>query len=218
MDVVVFGATGQTGLEVCRLASAAGHTVRAVSRHSSAPPLAISDALRVVHADAVTGDGVQGAVAGGNAVLSVLGAPSYTWHPITVYSVGTATIIDALREVGHGKRLVAVSSGLTYPPPGNHGFIPDRGVFPFLRNVLGKTLYADMRRVEELVRASDDIAWTIMRPGRLFNATSVSQYRLDLNGPTQGYTSRVDLAAAVVAELATVGHVHQAMAPTTARR
>lgn len=217
MDVVVFGATGPTGLEVCRLALAAGHSVRAVSRHSSAPPPAVSDALRVVQADAVTGDGVQDAIAGADAVLSVLGAPSYTWHRITVYSAGTRAIIGALREVGRGKRLVVVSSGLTYPPPSNHGFIPDRIVFPLLRNVIGKTLYADMRRMEELVRSSDDIAWTIMRPGRLFNAKSVSRYRLDLNDPTQGYTSRMDLAAAMVAELGADQHVHQAIAPTTAR-
>jgi nucleoside-diphosphate-sugar epimerase len=218
MEVVVFGATGPTGLEVCRLALAAGHVVRAVTRHDNALPLPTSDALREVHADAVTGVGVPEAVAGADAVLSVLGAPSYTRHPITVYSVGTRTIIDALRNVGRGKRLVVVSSGLTYPPPHDSGFIADRIVFPILRNVIGKTLYADMRRMEELVRASDDIAWTIMRPGRLFNADSVSQYRLDLNVPTQGYTSRIDLAAAMVAELGADEHVHQAISPTTTRR
>jgi nucleoside-diphosphate-sugar epimerase len=151
-------------------------------------------------------------------VLSVLGAPSYTLHPITVYSAGTRDIIDTLRKVGRGKRLVVVSSGLTYPPPATHGFIADPIALPFLRNVIGKTMYADMRRMEELVRSSDDIAWTIMRPGRLFNAESVSNYRLDLNDPTQGYTSRVDLAAAMVAELDTTEHMHQAIATTTTRR
>jgi nucleoside-diphosphate-sugar epimerase len=216
MEVVVFGATGPTGLEVCRLALAAGHTVRAVSRHSTALPLPTSDAMRVVPADAVTGDGVLEAVAGADAVLSVLGAP-YSRHPITVYSAGARAIIDALRNVGRGKRLVVVSSGLTYPPPHGSGFIADRIAFPILRKVVGKTLYADMRRMEELVRASDDIAWTIMRPGRLFNAETVSQYRLDLNVPTQGYTARIDLAAAMVAELGTDEHVHQAISPTTTR-
>ncbi|MEO7059715.1 MAG: NAD(P)H-binding protein [Lapillicoccus sp.] len=217
MEIVVVGATGPTGVEVCRLALAAGHTVRATSRHGKALPLPDSDSLRVVPADAVTGEGLPDAVAGADAVLSVLGAP-YSRHPITVYSTGTRGIIDAMREVGRGNRLVVVSSGLTYPPPRDHGFVADRIAFPFLRKVLGRTLYADMRRMEELVRASRDIEWTIMRPGRLVNAESVSKYRLDLDVPTQNCTSRVDLAAAMVAELDTVQHVYQAIAPTTTRR
>jgi putative NADH-flavin reductase len=184
--------------------------------HRTALPLPTSDAQRVVHADAVTGDGVPEAVAGADAVLSVLGAP-YSRHPITVYSASACAIIDGLRNAGRGKRLVVVSSGLTYPPPPGSGFIADRIAFPILRNVIGKTLYADMRRMEELVCASDDLAWTIMRPGRLFNAETVSQYRLDLNVPTQGQTSRIDLAAAMVAELGTTEHVHQAISPTTTR-
>ena len=72
-----------------------------------------------------------------------------------------------------------------------------------------------MRRMEELVRTCDDIAWTIMRPGRLFDAATVSQYRVDLDTPTQGYTSRTDLAAAMVAALGTDRHVHQAISPQT---
>lgn len=218
MEVAVFGATGATGLEACRLSVAAGHTVRAVRRQGNELSLAASDSLRAVHADVVTGDGVAEAVAGADAVLSVLGAPSYTRHPITVYSTGTHAIINALREAGHGKRFVVVSSGLTYPPPAGCGFIAARIVLSFLLNVLGKTLYADMRRLEELVRSSDDIAWTIMRPGHLFNTESVSQCRLNLNDPTQRYTSRVDLAAAMVGEIDTTEHVRQAVSRTTTRR
>ncbi|MEO8211704.1 MAG: NAD(P)H-binding protein [Myxococcales bacterium] len=215
MEVAVVGATGPTGRKVCQLALAAGHTVRATRRHDSSLPLPASDALRVVHADAVTGTGMREAIAGADAVLSVLGAPSYTPRQITVYSKGTRTIIDALREVGNGNRLVVISSGLTYPPPLGHGLVADRIIFPLLRNVIGRTLYSDMRRMEELVRTCDDIAWTIMRPGRLFDAATVSQYRVDLDTPTQGYTSRTDLAAAMVAELGTDRHVHQAISPTT---
>lgn len=217
MDVVVVGATGSTGLEVCRLALAAGHNVRAISRHGNTLPLPPSDALRVVYADAVTGEGMNDAIAGADVVLSALGARSYTPRQITVYSAGTRTIIDAQRAVGRGKRLVVISSGLTYPPPRGNGFVPDRIIFPLLRNVIGRSLYADMRRMEELVRASSDIAWTIMRPGRLFDARAVSNYRLDLDTPTQGYTSRTDLAAAMVAEIGTEEHVHQALSPTTER-
>ncbi len=218
MVVTVFGATGPTGLKICELASAAGHTVRAVSRRDGPLPVSNPGTVSVVRADAVTGAGVEAAVDGADAVLSSLGV-AYSRRPVTVYSAGTRAIIEAMRRVGRGRRLVVVSAGLTYPPPRGLGFAMDRVVVPILRNVVGRTLYADMRRMEELLGASNDIDWTIMRPARLFDAPEVSAYRIDAEHPTQGYTSRIDLAAAMLAELdPEAAHVHQAIAPTTSHR
>jgi len=217
MLITVFGATGPTGTLACELALAAGHRVRAVSRRDGGFPLVATDALAVVRADAVTGEGVREAVEGVDAVLSVLGA-SYTRRPVNVYSVGTRNIVEELRDAGRGNRLVVVSSGLTYPPESGFGFIPDHIIFPLLRNVIGRTLYDDMARMEELLGRNAEIAWTVMRPGRLFDASTVSDFRLDPDHPSQGYTSRIDLAAAMIAELnAATAHVHQAVAPTTKR-
>lgn len=217
MIVTVFGATGPTGLRVCELASAAGHEVRATSRRGGTLAAPGLGTLPMVRADAATGEGVAEAVAESDAVLSVLGVP-YTRKPVSVYSAGAQAMVEALRRSGRGQRLVVVSSGMTYPPPPGLGFVPDRIVFPILRNIVGRTLYADMRRMEELLLAAPDIAWTVVRPGRLFNAPAVSPYRVDENHPSQGYTSRIDLAAAMVAELdPATAHVHQAIAPTTTR-
>jgi nucleoside-diphosphate-sugar epimerase len=215
MDVVVFGAAGATGLLTCRQALAAGHRVRAVSRRPDALPLPSNERLVQVRADVVTGSGVRTAVAGADAVLSVLGS-SYQRREITVYSLGVRGIVEAMRADARGRRLVVVSSGLTYPPPPMNWFA-DHMLFPFLRDVLGRTLYADMRAMEEYLRGCEDIEWTVMRPGRLFDRDAVSDYRVDLDHPTQGYTSRADLAAAMVAELGSRADVHAAVAPTTRR-
>jgi nucleoside-diphosphate-sugar epimerase len=180
-------------------------------------PVPSSPQLIQVRADAVTGDGVDAAVDGADAVLSTLGA-AYTHREMSVYSAGTRTIVEALRRTGRGRRVVVVSSGLTYPPPRGMGVIADNIIFPLLRNVIGRTLYADMRRMEEYLRLTEDIEWTVMRPGRLCDEPSVSDYRVDAEHPTQGYTARADLAAAMVAELdAATAHVRQAVAPTTRR-
>lgn len=216
MNVTVFGAAGPTGLWVCRQALEAGHTVTAVSRRADPLPLPADSKLSVVRADAVSSDGVGDAVEGADAVLSVLGT-AYQRHPITVYSQGTRNIVEAMRERAKGRRLVVVSSGLTYPPPPVN-VVADHVIFPLLRNVIGRTLYADMRAMEEYLRTVSDIDWTVMRPGRLIDGDHVSRYRVDPEHPTQGYTSRPDLAAAMVAELSGTGHVHQAIAPTTNRR
>ncbi|WP_083282903.1 NAD(P)H-binding protein [Humibacillus sp. DSM 29435] len=215
VDVVVFGAAGPTGRLICRDALVAGHRVRAVSRRSDPLGLPGSAQLVQVRADAVSGAGVAAAIDGADAVLSVLGS-AYQRGEVTVYSAGVRAMVEAMRAGAGGRRLVVVSSGLTYPPPPTNWFA-DHLLFPFLRGVLGRTLYADMRRMEEYLRACDDIEWTIMRPGRLFDRDEASEYRLDPDHPTQGYTSRVDLAAAMLAELGPAAHVHSAVAPTTNR-
>jgi hypothetical protein len=69
--------------------------------------------------------------------------------------------------------------------------------------------------MEDLLATCDDIEWTIMRPGRLINDASVSEYRLDEDFPVGNVTARPDLAAAMLAELGPNGHVHQKIAPTT---
>ena len=88
-------------------------------------------------------------------------------------------------------------------------------MLPFLHNVAGRTLYEDMVRMEDFLATCNDIAWTIMRPGRLINGAGVSKYRLDEDFPVGNVTTRSDLAAAMLAELNSNGHVHQKVAPTT---
>lgn len=216
MRITVFGASGPTGQHLCQLALAAGHEVRAASRRPQGSTW--TPTLTTTTADVSTGEGVRAAVDGADAVLSTVGT-AYTRYPVSVYSQGTRAVLEAMTATGAGRRLVVVSSGLTYPPPPGFGLLADRIVFPLLRHTLGRTLYADMRRMEELLHDRPDVDWTVMRPGRLFDAPAVSTYRLDLDHPSQGYTSRIDLAAAMLAELEpSTAHPHRAVAPTTTRR
>ncbi|MFT4294428.1 MAG: NAD(P)H-binding protein [Micropruina sp.] len=216
MRVTIVGAAGPTGLWLCREALRAGHAVTAVSRRPDPLPLEPHPELTLVQADALSGDGLDEAVAGADAVLSTLGC-AYTRRPVSIYSVGTRNIVEAMRRSRSARRLVVVSSGLTYPPPPMN-WLADHLAFPLLRNVIGRTLYADMRAMEEYLHTVGDLDWTVMRPGRLIDADQVSDYRLDLDHPTQGTTTRADLAAAMVAELSRRDHLRQAVAPTTNRR
>lgn len=216
MDITVFGATGPTGLLVCKQTLAAGHSVRAVSRRVDRLPLPRHDDLEQVLADPGTGDGIDKALDGAQAALSALGA-AYTRKPIDIYSTGAKNIVSGLRKRAVGRRFVVVSSGLTYPPPRSNIFT-DLILFPLLRNVIGRTLYADMRSMEEYLRTCEDIDWTVMRPGRLIDRDRVSDYRLTPDVLDGGFTSRADLAAAMVAELEEPQHIRRAMAPATDRR
>ena len=213
MKLVIFGANGPTGLELCRQALAAGHRVTAAVRRPDDFPLQ-DDALTVVRANVTEGSPLAPVIGDADAVLSTLGA-RYSRYEIRVYSVGTKAIVDAMRASDHCRRLVVVSAGLAARPPKVRGFFQDRIMLPFLRNVVGRTLYEDMLRMEDFLATCDDIAWTIIRPGRLINGAGVSEYRLVENFPVGNVTTRPDLAAAMLAELGPYGHLHQKVAPTT---
>ncbi len=214
MNIVIFGANGPTGLELCCQALAAGHRVTAAVRRPEDFPLRNS-ALSVVRAHVMDGSSLTPVIGEAEAVLSTLGA-GYSRHEIRVYSVGTRAIVDAMRASDHCCRLVVVSAGLAAPNlPKVRGFLQDNIMLPFLRNVVGRTLYEDMLRMEDFLATCDDIAWTIIRPGRLINGTGVSEYHLVEDIPEGNITTRPDLAAAMLAELGSNGHVHQKVAPTT---
>jgi len=197
MRIAVFGANGPTGRLLTAQAVEAGHEVTAITRNPDAFPLRHGQ-LRVVGADVNDREAVGAAVAGQDAVLSSLGVP-YSRQPISVYSAGTGNIMLAMEE--HGvRRLVAVSSSQTDPTLGPHGgFFVDRVAGPIV-GYFGRTLYADMARMEEAVSASD-LDWTIMRPSGLFGTDRVTDYRMAeayLNG---SYTSRADLANSMLYQL-----------------
>jgi putative NADH-flavin reductase len=216
MNIVVFGANGPTGLELCRQALTAGHHITAAVRRPDEFPLQ-DNTLSIVRANVMDGSSLAPVIGNADAVLSTLGAP-YSRHEIHLYSVATKAIIEAMRASDYCRRLVVVSAGLAAlnaNTPKVRGFFQDNIMLPFLRNVIGRTLYEDMQRMEDFIATCHDIAWTIIRPGRLIRGQAVSDYRLTEDFPVGNVTTRPDLAAAILAELGPKRHVHKKVAPTT---
>jgi putative NADH-flavin reductase len=191
MNIAVFGANGPTGRLLTAQALREGHAVSAFTRHPDTFPLR-HEHLRVVRGDVFDPASVEEAVAGQDAILSVLGVP-YSRKPISVFSEGIAHVIEAMRR--HGvRRLVCVSSSAVDPrlePPG--GFLFKKLLQPLFVGVVGKTLYADQGRMEALVMSSD-LDWTVVRPSGLFVSTGVSDYAVAEDHITSRFTSRNDLA------------------------
>jgi putative NADH-flavin reductase len=212
MNIVVFGANGPTGRLLTQQALAEGHVVSAFTRHPEAFPLR-HDRLTVVHGDVFDAARVDDAVAGQDAVLSSLGVP-YSRKPITVFSEGMASIITAMRR--HGvRRLVCVSSSAVDPrlePPG--GFVMKKVLQPFFVGVVGKTLYADQRRMEELVMSSG-LDWTVVRPSGLFASPSVSDYVVGEDRIASRFTSRPDLADFMLQQVTDRRFIQRFPAPST---
>lgn len=205
MDLAVFGASGPTGRQVVRQALTAGHHVTAVTRRPDEYPLT-SPHLDVVTADVTDPDAVERVLSGAQAVISTFGVP-YSRDEITVYSQGIANITRAMTI--HGvKRLVCVSSTTVAPEqaPGESLFWR-KAVIPLMRNTVGRTLYDDMQRMEEIVQSSS-LDWTVVRPAGLFDAAEpTDDYEVAPRRLPGRYTSRADLAETLIREATEPQHL-----------
>jgi len=178
MNLVIFGANGPTGRLLTKQVLASGHAVTAVTRHPETFPLQ-NARLQVMRADVFDLSSVEQAVAGQDAVLSTLGVP-YSFKPITLYSQGMAHIVQAMNHYSV-RRLVCVSSSASDPQTRYHdtggGFIFENILKPIIINSIGRTMYADMQRMETLVRNSH-LDWTIVRPSGLFETEAITHYQV----------------------------------------
>ncbi|NTU78772.1 MAG: SDR family oxidoreductase [Chloroflexales bacterium] len=103
------------------------------------------------------------------------------------------------------RRLVCVSSlGVSPEVPPSETFLFRTVIGPYLLR-LGRTVYEDMRRMEAIVRQSG-LDWTIIRPAGLFDSPVVTDYQVATRRMRGRFTSRTDLADALVR--AAVDHRH----------
>lgn len=208
MKLTIFGATGGIGGRLLDQAVAAGHEVTAVVRDPS-KLVPNGNGVRVVTADLMAPEpGVlESAVAGTDAVLSGVGPRAMT--KAGVAEQGTRAIVRAMQATGV-HRLIVVSAApiSTVPSPGRpdpprrdpgEGFLMRNLLTPFIRTVM-RERYADLARMEDVLRASD-LDWTIFRPPRLTNGRLTGAYRTAVgrNLRRGALISRADVAHAMLA-------------------
>ena len=214
MKLTIFGATGPTGRRLVERSIAAGHEVTAFARRASSMT-ANHERLTVFQGDAFDAERVGEAVAGRDAIVSVLGGePSNPLHPRRPgdpdgpASVGAGHIVSAMKEHGVGRFvcLTAWGVGESGENPGVSGW--------FFMNVLVPPLlrddYADKEAAERIVRRSD-LDWTIVRPMLLTNGQWTGRYRVgeDLRPGRRFWVSRADVAAFLLDQATTDSSVHR---------
>ena len=75
-----------------------------------------------------------------------------------------------------------------------------------LRHQVGRTLYDDMERMEEIVRGTS-LDWTIVRPAGLFDAAEpTDDYEVASRRIPGRFTSRADLAQTLIREATAPQH------------
>lgn len=197
MKLLVLGATGGTGREIVRLATAAGHDVTALVRDQTDASRPLPGA-HLIEGDARDETTMRRAVAGQNAVASALGsAASGPFRRVTMLSDATRALVAAMEGEGV-RRLVCISGIGAGDSRGHGGFIYDRLIQPLaLRGVS-----QDKDRQESLIRASN-LDWVIVRPSMLQDGPATGRIRAftDLHDFHGGKIRRTDVAAFVVGQL-----------------
>lgn len=205
--LLIIGATGPTGIEICKQAVQAGMKVRVLVRTPSRLPDELRSSLEVIKGDVLDSQVLAESMRGVSAVVSALGTPLQR-APVTLLSCGSQNIMQAMRQA-RVHRLLCITGMGAGDSRGHGGFLYDRVILPLLL----KQIYLDKDRQEQLVRESE-LDWTLIRPAFLTNGAQTGQYRcLTRFEPRDrmGKISRADVAHYVVRELSRGEHTKMAV-------
>jgi putative NADH-flavin reductase len=206
MNIIIFGATGRTGLPLVTQALAAGHEVTAFVRNPN--KLQINHAkLRMVQGELDDASAIETAIAGKDAVLSALG-------PIPkgrkdVMRVAFTNIIAAMHKTGV-KRLISLT-GAGVAQPGDEPKLINRFISLML-NLISKDTIIDSSEHARLVRASS-LDWTIVRVPMLTDASAntPTNVKVGMVGINDGMRiARSDVAAFMLKVLEDRSHIRAA--------
>jgi putative NADH-flavin reductase len=192
MKLIIFGATGGTGIHLVTQALAQGHTVTAFVRDPGKLPIRHSH-LSIFQGDVMDPAAVSLAVKDQEAVLSALGSPANKID--TIRSQGTQNILKAMKQAGIKRFICQTSLGY-----GDSIKVLDRTPFYFKYLIVPFILrkgFADHALQESYIKESS-LDWVIVRPGNLTDGPLTSTYRHGF--PANDPKLKVKVARADVAE------------------
>jgi putative NADH-flavin reductase len=206
MKITIFGATGKTGQYLLSQALEAGHDVTVLVRNPSKLQER-ADRVRVVQGNVLDAAAVDDAVAGSEAVLSLLGPSSN--KPTFEISQGTDNILAAMRR--HGVRRLVISAGAGVRDPQDRP-TPLHAFFGGLVRVLSPNVVNDMQQVVDKVRASD-LDWTIVRAPMLIEGPRTGRvWAGPVSGEMGPRVSRANFAHFVLQQVDSTQYLRQAPA------
>jgi putative NADH-flavin reductase len=195
MKLLIFGASGATGIHLVEQALTGGHEVTAFVRDER--KLSISHPkLSQIQGNVGDAKSVQKAVAGQDAVFSALGAHRvYQFDPIVVN--GLTYIINAMSDL-KVKRLIYLSTMAVEATRGQAGFV--------IRALAPTLLRYEIRghEIREKIIQDSSLQWTIVRAPILTNGRLTETYRTESNLHSKQFAtklSRADVAHCMLAQL-----------------
>ena len=174
MKIVVFGATGRTGVPLCERALSRGHEVVAHVRSPEKLPTKLREMerLTLVTGDVYRGEGIESAVAGVDAVASVLGQTDD--GPDDLLAVAGEHVTAAMVEAGVSRYVTLVGAGVR--TEGESVSLGGRAMGLLLR-LFARDVLADAAEHVRRVRETD-LEWTVLRVPRLADGNPDGEYRI----------------------------------------
>jgi len=205
MNLAIFGATGNTGLELVKQALEKGHHVTAFVRDPSR--LSIKhEQLNIVTGDVFDLSSVVQAVQGQDVVLCALG--SRDLKKTTVRATGTANIIQAMKEHSIQRFLVVTSMGTG----------DSWNTLSLVNKLFYATLLKSSREdheAQETAVKQSELDWTIIRPSGLTDESRTGVYEVGENILAKtSKIARADVADLILKELEQNALIHKAVTIT----
>ncbi|GFE66020.1 NAD(P)-dependent oxidoreductase [Litoreibacter roseus] len=205
LTIAIFGAAGATGAKLVTQAAAAGHKVRAIEH--SWPQKAPDTDLVTHHTADVLKDDLSNLIDGTDAVVSALGVgndlPTLI-NPPPLYTEGTLRIVQGMKAVDV-RRLVVISASFVEAK--------DRGPLHFRIPAMLSLhrVFTQMGDMERILRVTDDIDWTAVRPGWLMDGDLTEDYTVTDNviPPKLIRTRHADLAHFILRCITDGSHVRE---------
>lgn len=216
--VLIIGATSRSAAELIPQALERGYEVTALARR----PQAIEfehERLTVVKGDVYDVDTLTAAMRGDEVVISMVGPrvdPMKEVELMDLYTVGTANIMQAMREAGDRRLLVASSLAVENELPTEKPAGDELGTM-WIWNA--RRLYRDMQEMEVLVRDSG-LDYVILRPPFLVEEPAREDLNLVVNGdsPKGTMATYADFASFVLDQVEGDAYLNTTVGITTDRQ
>jgi putative NADH-flavin reductase len=205
MKLVIFGATGRTGVLLVKQALAVGHQVVAFVRNLDKITIK-HDHLTLVQGDVMNAADVDKAISADvDAVISILGATNSS--PQEMLPTAVNNIVHAMKQHGITRFILMTGAGVAMPEdkPKLMNYLIKFALVTFAGKV-HKQSEAAVRAIE-----SSGLAWTVVRVPRLTDEAYSGQYRVGWVGVNTGpLMSRADAADFILKQLISDEYVHKA--------
>ncbi|MGC4043362.1 MAG: SDR family oxidoreductase [Armatimonas sp.] len=205
MKVLVFGATGGTGVQLIQQLLDRGHAASAFIHKNREALAPLAGRLTCFTGDVRDYAKVSAAVSGHDAVLVALGAPPGPGSE--VLSAGTKNIVRAMQEHKVKRLVVETGAGLAENPLAVPWLWKLTASLPPMRRLF------DAKRAQEKAVRESGLDWVLVRPVNLTNGALTGRYRTLVNLPLQTFAtvSRADVAHFMLAQLTGEDWLHQAV-------